>query len=161
MSIFFTEFNLIFKMVAAACHEMVGEENMDGLVFESVNIFCHIYSCSPSMALNLFTFFSLGILKVPWDSLVSISKLAISMSLFFTWYSSSKLLTEDNTRFVIQGLAEGSKVVFAHGRDIGEGSNLFEDSFRNTHLGVYRRTPHVLCVDTTAYSALIPLLTLR
>ena len=30
------------------------------------------------------TFFSLGILKVPWDSLVSISRLWISMSLFFT-----------------------------------------------------------------------------
>ena len=75
MSIFFTEFNLFFKMVAAACHEMVGEENMDGLVFESVKIFSHIYSCSPSIALNLFTFFSFGILKVPWDSLVSISRL--------------------------------------------------------------------------------------
>merc|ERR1719477_396528 len=51
--------------------------------------FSQVYSCSPSMALNLFTFFSLGILKVPWDSLVSISRLWISTSLFFTWYSSS------------------------------------------------------------------------
>merc|ERR1719233_512930 len=48
-----------------------------------------IYSCSPSIALNLLTFFSLGILNVPCDSLVSISRLWISMSLFFTWYSSS------------------------------------------------------------------------
>merc|ERR1711936_387159 len=44
---------------------------------------------SPSIILNLLTFFSLGILKVPWDSLVSISRLWISMSLFLTWYSTS------------------------------------------------------------------------
>jgi len=51
-----------------------------------------------------------------------------------------ELLSEHHARFVIQSLAEGSEIVFAHGRDVGHGSNLFEDSFRNTHLGVYRRT---------------------
>eukprot|EP00091_Calanus_sinicus_P025423 TRINITY_DN96_c0_g1_i11.p1 TRINITY_DN96_c0_g1~~TRINITY_DN96_c0_g1_i11.p1 ORF type:complete len:146 (+),score=35.59 TRINITY_DN96_c0_g1_i11:53-439(+) len=128
---------------------------MDGLVFESVNIFCHIYSCSPSMALNLFTFFSLGILKVPWDSLVSISKLAISMSLFFTWYSASKLLTEGDTGSVIEALAKSSEVILAHGRDIRKGSNLFKNSFRR-HLNVFESTG-----ELPMYSALIPLLTLR
>merc|ERR1719186_1404709 len=45
-----------------------------------------------------------------------------------------KLLTEDNTRPVVQRLAEGGEVILAHGGDIGEGSNLFENSIRNTHL---------------------------
>merc|ERR1719206_297589 len=121
-----------------SCLSSNGWGRMDGFMFRS---FSQVYSCSPSMALNLFTFFSLGILKVPWDSLVSISRLWISMSLFI------KLLTENHARFVIQLLAEGSKIVFAHGRDIRHGSNLFEDSFRNTHLGVYRRTEVVNCVD--------------
>merc|ERR1712179_153962 len=42
----------------------------------------YLASSSSPIILNLFTFFSLGILKVPWDSLVSISRLWISMSLF-------------------------------------------------------------------------------
>merc|ERR1719260_603048 len=58
-----------------------GWGRMDGCMFRR---FSQAYSCSPSIALNLFTFFSLGILKVPWDSLVSISRLWISMSLFLT-----------------------------------------------------------------------------
>merc|ERR1739838_999601 len=49
---------------------------------------------------------------------------------------SVKLLSEDNTRPVVKLLAEGSEVILAHGRDIGEGSNTFENSFRNTHLVV-------------------------
>merc|ERR1719244_400156 len=146
---------------------------MDGCMFRR---FSQAYSCSPSIALNLFTFFSLGILKVPWDSLVSISRLyvqKIQSSLFVLSLHSLelvhllqlgdlegsagltglhfqvvdlhvplldlvlfvKLLTENHARFVIQLLAEGGKIVFAHGRDIRHGSNLFEDSFRNTHLG--------------------------
>merc|ERR1711945_85580 len=47
----------------------------------------YLASSSSPIILNLFTFFSLGILKVPWDSLVSISRLWISMSLFLTAYS--------------------------------------------------------------------------
>merc|ERR1712179_465536 len=46
-------------------------------------------SSSSPIILNLLTFFSLGILKVPWDSLVSISRLWISMSIFLTAYSMS------------------------------------------------------------------------
>eukprot|EP00091_Calanus_sinicus_P025428 TRINITY_DN96_c0_g1_i5.p2 TRINITY_DN96_c0_g1~~TRINITY_DN96_c0_g1_i5.p2 ORF type:complete len:110 (+),score=22.67 TRINITY_DN96_c0_g1_i5:260-589(+) len=64
-----------------------------------------------------------------------------------------KLLTEDNTRFVIQGLAEGSKVVFAHGRDIGR-----DPTFSRTASG----TPILESTgELPMYSALIPLLTLR
>merc|ERR1712129_526860 len=75
-------------MVALACHQMAGGIGGD-LVFQFFWMFSYIYSCSPSMALNLFTFFSLGILKVPCDSLISVSRLWISKSLFLTWNSSS------------------------------------------------------------------------
>merc|ERR1719320_2044017 len=73
--------------------------------------FSQAYSCSPSMALNLFTFFSLGVLKVPWDSLVSLSRLWISMSLFFTWYFSSNFspkTTQDLSYSCLQRAARSS-----------------------------------------------------
>merc|ERR1719244_1087029 len=80
-----------------------------------------IYSCSPSMALNLLTFFSLGILNVPCDSLVSISRLWISMSLFFTWYSSSNFspnTTQDPSKRLLQRAARSSLLMAdTSGRD--------------------------------------------
>merc|ERR1719481_1863796 len=67
-----------------------GIGNMLILLFSSFLVLVYLFSASSSpIILNLLTFFSLGILKVPWDSLVSISRLWISMSLFLTWYSSS------------------------------------------------------------------------
>merc|ERR1719278_1019326 len=145
---------------------------MDGFMFRR---FSQVYSCSPSMALNLFTkwlgengrFYvqkvqsSLFVLSLHGLELVHLLQLGdlegsvgltglhlqvmdlhvplLDLVLFV------KLLTENHARFVVQLLAEGGKIVFAHGRDIRHGSNLFEDSFRNTHLGVYRRTEVVNC----------------
>merc|ERR1719186_2570040 len=71
--------------------------------------------------LSLFTFFSLGILNVPWDSLVSISKLWISMSLFFTWYSESNFspkTTQDLSYRLLQRAARSSLLMAeTSGRD--------------------------------------------
>merc|ERR1711935_894640 len=107
-------------MVALACHQMAGGIGGD-LVFQFFWMFSYIYSCSPSMALNLFTFFSLGILKVPWDSLVSISKLWISISLFFTWYSESNFspkVTHDLSYRLLQSAARSSLLIAPRsGRD--------------------------------------------
>merc|ERR1719264_1335270 len=69
-------------------------------------------SASSPIILNLLTFFSLWILKVPWDSLVSISRLWISMSLFLTWYSSSNF--SPNTALLVELLAEDGEVILAH-----------------------------------------------
>merc|ERR1719260_538774 len=87
-----------------------GWGRMDGCMFRR---FSQAYSCSPSIALNLFTFFSLGILKVPWDSLVSISRLWISMSLFLTWYSTSNFSpkTEQDWSYSFLQRAERSSLL--------------------------------------------------
>merc|ERR1711915_1110632 len=44
-----------------------------GLSWSWLTSSLYLLSSSSPIILNLFTFFSLGILKVPWDSLVSIS----------------------------------------------------------------------------------------
>ena len=51
-----------------------------------------------------------------------------------------KLLAEDNTALVVELLAQDREVILAHGSNIRKGSNLFEHSLRNTHLGVLYRT---------------------
>merc|ERR1712243_195282 len=100
----------------------------------------YLASSSSPIILNLFTFFSLGILKVPWDSLVSISRLWISMSLFLVL--DVKLFTKKIARSLVELLAEVGQVILAHGANVREGSNLLQHSFRHTHLGVCDRTPH-------------------
>ena len=47
-----------------------------------------------------------------------------------------ELLTEHGAALLIELLAESGEVILAHGADVGERSNLGEDSFRHTHLGV-------------------------
>ena len=51
-----------------------------------------------------------------------------------------ELLAEDGAGLVVELLAEDGEVILAHGGDVRQGSNLFQHSFRNTHLGVLSRT---------------------
>ena len=51
-----------------------------------------------------------------------------------------KLLTKHVTRLGVQLLAQVGEVILAHGANVREGSNLVEDCFRHTHLGVLQRT---------------------
>ena len=70
-----------------------------------------LYDVNIPISIQIRTFFSLGILKVPWDSLVSISRLWISISLFLTWYSTSNFspnTLHDLSYSSLQSLARSS-----------------------------------------------------
>merc|ERR1719481_2493481 len=78
-----------------------GIGNMLILLFSSFLVLVYLFSASSSPI----------ILNVPCDSLVSISRLWISMSLFLTWYSSSNFspkVTQDLSYSCLQRAARSS-----------------------------------------------------